>query len=105
MGILTNRDLRFESYVEQKIDQVMTKDKLITAKEGTTLEGAKKILQQHKIEKLPVVDDHFELKGLITIKDIEKAQTYPKATKDHYGRLMVGAAIGVGIRKKSELKL
>ena len=100
VGILTNRDLRFESYVEQKIDQVMTKDKLITAKEGTTLEGAKKILQQHKIEKLPVVDDHFELKGLITIKDIEKAQTYPKATKDHYGRLMVGAAIGVGNKEK-----
>ena len=100
VGILTNRDLRFENNLEQKIGQVMTKDKLVTAKEGTTLEDAKKILQQHRIEKLPVVDDHFELKGLITIKDIEKAQTYPKATKDTYGRLMVGAATGVGDKEK-----
>ena len=100
VGILTNRDLRFENNLEQKIGQVMTKDKLVTAKEGTTLEDAKKILQEHRIEKLPVVDDHFELKGLITIKDIEKAQTYPKATKDTYGRLMVGAATGVDDKEK-----
>ena len=94
VGILTNRDLRFETNVTQKINDVMTKDKLVTAKVGTTLEQAKAILQKHRIEKLPVVDDQFHLKGLITIKDIEKSQTYPNATKDKLGRLFVGAAIG-----------
>lgn len=96
VGILTNRDLRFENDVYQPISNVMTqKDKLITAKEGTTLEQAKKILHQHRIEKLPVVDHKGQLRGLITIKDIEKAQTYPQATKDQHGRLFVGAAVGV----------
>lgn len=100
VGILTNRDLRFETNTNQMIDAIMTKENLVTAKEGTTLEDAKKILQKHRIEKLPVVDNQGNLKGLITIKDIEKAQTYPKATKDKYGRLLVGAAIGVGSSSK-----
>lgn len=100
VGILTNRDLRFETNVEQKISAVMTKDNLVTAKVGTTLESAKAILQKHRIEKLPVVDDQFNLKGLITIKDIEKSQAYPNATKDHLGRLFVGAAIGVDSRSQ-----
>lgn len=96
VGILTNRDLRFETNIQQPIQNLMTKDKLVTAEEGTTLEQAKKILQAHRIEKLPVVDRQGKLKGLITIKDIEKAQAYPQATKDRRGRLLVGAAIGVG---------
>lgn len=97
VGILTNRDLRFEANVHQPIKNLMThKDKLVTAEVGTTLEQAKKILQKHRIEKLPVVDKDFKLKGLITIKDIEKAQAYPQATKDSHGRLLVGAAVGVG---------
>lgn len=100
VGILTNRDLRFETNVEQKISDVMTKENLVTAKVGTTLEQAKAILQKHRIEKLPVVDDKFHLKGLITIKDIEKAQTYPNATKDRLGRLFVGAAVGVDAKSK-----
>lgn len=96
VGILTNRDLRFENNVEQPISNIMTpQDKLVTTKEGTTFEQAKEILQQHRIEKLPVVNDRGELKGLITIKDIEKAQAYPLASKDSHGRLRVGAAIGV----------
>ncbi|WP_413291456.1 IMP dehydrogenase [Bdellovibrio sp. HCB337] len=96
VGILTNRDLRFETNVNQPIKNLMThKDKLVTAEVGTTLEQAKKILQKHRIEKLPVVDKDFKLKGLITIKDIEKAQAYPQATKDNHGRLLVGAAVGV----------
>lgn len=96
VGILTNRDLRFETNTTQLIRNLMTKDQLVTAEEGTTLEQAKKILQQHRIEKLPVVDRNQKLKGLITIKDIEKAQAFPRATKDSHGRLLVGAAIGVG---------
>lgn len=97
VGILTNRDLRFETNVNQPIKNLMTpKDKLVTAAVGTTLEQAKKTLQRHRIEKLPVVDKDFKLKGLITIKDIEKAQAYPQATKDKLGRLLVGAAVGVG---------
>ncbi len=96
VGILTNRDLRFEENFAQPIGQVMTKENLVTAKMGTTLEEAKKILQKHRIEKLPVVDAKGKLKGLITIKDIEKAKNYPQATKDEHGRLLVGAAIGVG---------
>src|SRR6185312_4753462 len=95
VGILTNRDLRFETNVTQSIEKVMTKDKLVTAKVGTTLSEAKIILQKHRIEKLPVVDDKFSLKGLITIKDIEKAKAFPHATKDKLGRLFVGAAVGV----------
>lgn len=97
VGILTNRDLRFETNLTQAISDVMTKENLVTTRVGTTLEQAKVILQRHRIEKLPVVDDRGYLKGLITIKDIEKAQTYPMATKDAGGRLFVGAAIGVDV--------
>lgn len=96
VGILTNRDLRFEENFNQPIRNLMTKENLVTAKMGTTLEEAKKILQKHRIEKLPVVDSKGKLKGLITIKDIEKAKNYPQATKDEHGRLFVGAAVGVG---------
>lgn len=96
VGILTNRDLRFETNTNQPISNIMTKDKLVTAKEGTTLEGAKEVLQKHRIEKLPVVDDENNLVGLITIKDIEKSITFPNATKDSLGRLLVGAATGIG---------
>ena len=101
VGILTNRDLRFETNVEQPIENLMTKqDKLVTAPVGTTLDQAKSILQRHRIEKLPVVDDGGRLKGLITIKDIEKATTYPQATKDKHGRLFVGAAVGVDLTSR-----
>lgn len=96
VGILTNRDLRFETNVNQPIKNIMTKEDLVTAEEGTTLEQAKNILQKHRIEKLPVVNKQGFLKGLITIKDIEKAQAFPQATKDSRGRLLVGAALGVG---------
>lgn len=96
VGILTNRDLRFETNIDQPVKNLMTKDKLVTAEEGTTLAQAKKILQAYRIEKLPVVDKAGYLKGLITIKDIEKAQAYPNSTKDARGRLMVAAAVGVG---------
>ena len=94
IGIITNRDVRFEEDYTQPITDVMTKDNLITAPVGTTLERAKEILKEHKIEKLPLVDDDFRLQGLITIKDIEKARQYPNATKDDMGRLRVGAAVG-----------
>ena len=94
IGIITNRDMKFEEDMSRLIDEVMTKENLITAKEGTTLAEAKKILQKHKIEKLPIVDEGFALKGLITIKDIEKALTYPNTARDAKGRLLVGAAIG-----------
>jgi IMP dehydrogenase len=100
VGILTNRDLRFEENFNQPIKNLMTKESLVTAKMGTTLEEAKKILQQNRIEKLPVVDAKGKLKGLITIKDIEKAKNYPQATKDEHGRLFVGAAVGVGLDSK-----
>jgi len=96
VGILTNRDLRFETNLNQPIRNIMTKEKLITTKVGTTLPQAREILQKYRIEKLPVVDDAGKLKGLITIKDIEKAKAYPQATKDKQGRLMVGAAISTG---------
>ncbi|GJL54136.1 MAG: inosine-5'-monophosphate dehydrogenase [Nitrospirales bacterium] len=96
VGILTNRDLRFESRMDLKVAQVMTKKNLITAPEGTSLEKAREILHEHRIEKLPVVNDDFELKGLITIKDIQKRIKYPSACKDAHGRLRAGAAIGVG---------
>ncbi|HEX7676287.1 MAG TPA: IMP dehydrogenase [Bdellovibrio sp.] len=104
IGILTNRDLRFEENFDQPIRNLMTKENLVTAKMGTTLEEAKKILQKHRIEKLPVVDSKGRLKGLITIKDIEKARNYPQATKDEHGRLLVGAAVGVGVdsRERAE---
>jgi len=96
VGILTNRDMRFETNFKKKVSEIMTKDRLITAPVGTTLEKAKKLLHEYKIEKLPIVDDDFNLKGLITIKDIEKKKKYPNACKDRLGRLRVGAAIGVG---------
>lgn len=95
VGILTNRDLRFETNTSQVIGDIMTKENLATAPVGTTLQQAKAILQKHRIEKLPIVDKDFNLKGLITIKDIEKSQTYPNATKDSRGRLFAGAALGV----------
>ena len=94
VGILTNRDLRFEDNFEQLIDKVMTSKNLITAPIGTTLKQAKKIFQKYKIEKLPLVDKNNLLKGLITIKDLQKVIDYPNATKDNRGRLMVGAAVG-----------
>lgn len=95
VGILTNRDLRFIEDYSTPIHEVMTSENLVTAPVGTTLEEAKKLLQQYKIEKLPLVDDDFTLKGLITIKDIEKVIEYPNAAKDSQGRLLVGAAVGV----------
>ncbi|MFQ5802831.1 MAG: IMP dehydrogenase [Candidatus Methylomirabilales bacterium] len=95
VGILTNRDLRFETKLDLPISGVMTRDRLVTAPVGTSLEEAKEVLHQHRIEKLPVVDEHFMLKGLITIKDIEKRRKYPSACKDPLGRLRVGAAVGV----------
>ena len=96
VGILTNRDLRFENRMDLKVSQVMTREKLVTAPEGTSLEKAREILHEYRIEKLPVVNKAFELKGLITIKDIEKRIKYPNACKDEHGRLRVGAAVGVG---------
>lgn len=95
IGIITNRDLRFNPALDLKIEEVMTKDHLITAPLGTTLEEAEKILQEHRIEKLPVVDENFVLRGLITVKDIQKKKKHPNACKDEMGRLRVGAAIGV----------
>ena len=94
IGIITNRDMKFETDMSQLIDNVMTKENLVTAQEGITLEEAKEILRKHKIEKLPLVDKDFRLKGLITIKDIEKAEVYPNSARDEKGRLLVGAAIG-----------
>ena len=95
VGIITNRDMKFEENMDRPIYEVMNKENLITAKEGTTLAQAKEILRRHKIEKLPIVDDSFALKGLITIKDIEKAVTYPRSARDEKGRLLVGAALGI----------
>lgn len=97
VGIITNRDIRFEVDLDGKIDTAMTKENLVTAPVGTTLEQAKAILWKHKIEKLPLVDANFQLRGLITIKDIEKTRQYPNATKDSLGRLRVAAAVGVGL--------
>jgi len=96
VGIITNRDLRFISDYEQQIDNVMTKENIMTAPIGTNLDSAKKILSSRKVEKLPIVDSEGKLKGLITIKDIQKAKDFPHATKDSKGRLCVGAAIGTG---------
>lgn len=95
VGILTNRDLKFETDYTKKIKECMTKENLVTAPVGTTLDDAKDILRRNKIEKLPIVDDNFNLKGLITIKDIEKAIQYPNSARDENGRLLVGAALGV----------
>jgi IMP dehydrogenase len=104
VGILTNRDLRFETQLEQPIADVMTKENLVTVPPGTTLEEAKYHLHKHRIEKLLVVDEDFNLKGLITIKDIEKVRKYPFACKDELGRLRVGAAIGVGGDREERLE-
>lgn len=95
IGIVTNRDLRFESVMTKKLGEIMTKEDLYTAKEGTTLEQAEKILQHFKVEKLPIVDSKNKLVGLITFKDIEKKMNFPNACKDDLGRLRVGAAVGV----------
>ncbi len=95
VGIITNRDLVFEDDYSKKISECMTSEKLVTAKEGTTLEEAKKILARAKVEKLPIVDENGNLKGLITIKDIEKQMKYPDAAKDAQGRLLCGAALGI----------
>lgn len=95
VGILTNRDLRFETDYTRPIHEVMTSKNLVTAPVGTTLEQAKAILAQHRIEKLPIVDENFNLRGLITIKDIEKNTKYPNSAKDAHGRLLCGAAVGV----------
>ncbi|MCG0238623.1 MAG: IMP dehydrogenase [Firmicutes bacterium] len=95
VGILTNRDLRFEENFSRPVREVMTRENLITAPVGTTLEQAKEILRKYKVEKLPLVDSEGRLKGLVTIKDIQKARQYPNAAKDDRGRLLVGAAVGV----------
>lgn len=95
IGIVTNRDLRFEHYVDKKLGSIMTKDNLFTAREGTNLKEAEKILQQYKVEKLPIVDKDNKLVGLITFKDIEKKMNFPHACKDEMGRLRTGAAVGV----------
>ncbi|HVS86230.1 MAG TPA: IMP dehydrogenase, partial [Gaiellaceae bacterium] len=96
VGILTNRDLRFESDVDQPVTALMTSRDLVTAPVGTTLAEAEAILHRHKVEKLPVVDEHGVLRGLITVKDIQKKIEFPQATKDDQGRLRVAAAVGVG---------
>ena len=95
VGILTNRDLRFETNFDQPIKNVMTKDNLVTAPVGTDLETAKQILAKHRIEKLPIVDENYNLRGLITIKDIQKSAKYPNSARDSRGRLLCGAAVGV----------
>ena len=103
VGIITNRDLRFETNLEQKVKEVMTKDRLVTAPVGITLEDSKALLHKFRIEKLLVVDDDYNLKGLITIKDIEKIRKYPQSCKDEFGRLRVGAAVGVGPDREGRL--
>ncbi len=105
IGILTNRDLRFESDVTKQVQKDMTRENLITAPEGTDLDSAKKLLHHYRIEKLPIVDKDFNLKGLITIKDIIKKKKYPNACKDSYGRLRVGAAVGVGSDTEKRIDL
>ena len=107
VGIVTNRDLRFETELEKPVSEVMTKDNLITVSEGITLENSKKLLHAHRIEKLMVVDKQGRLKGMITIKDIEKIRKYPNACKDSIGRLRVGAAVGVGpdMEERTEMLL
>ena len=95
VGILTNRDMRFETNLDQRLSEVMTREKLVTAPVGTTLEEAERKLQKHRIEKLLIVDENGQLKGLITVKDIQKKKTHPNAAKDAQGRLRAGAAVGV----------
>ncbi len=104
VGILTNRDLRFETNLDQPIRDVMTKQPLITAPVGTKLKEAEKILQKHKIEKLPIVDKDMRLKGLITVKDIQKRKAFPLASKDENGRLLAGAAVGVSKDTEARVK-
>jgi IMP dehydrogenase len=104
VGIVTNRDLRFETNLEQKVKEVMTKDRLVTAPVGITLEDSKALLHKFRIEKLLVVDDDYNLKGLITIKDIEKIRKYPSSCKDEFGRLRVGAAVGVGPDREARVE-
>ncbi|HBM80918.1 MAG TPA: IMP dehydrogenase, partial [Clostridiaceae bacterium] len=104
VGILTNRDLRFENDGTKRISEVMTKDHLVTAPENTTLEEAESILKKYKIEKLPLVDENYYLRGLITIKDIEKAIEYPNAAKDKNGRLLAGAAVGITANMMERVK-
>src|SRR5437868_6221160 len=101
-GILTRRDLRFLTDNNQRLSEVMTKDNLVTAPENTTLEAAERILTQNKVEKLLLVDEKYKLKGLITIKDIDKLTNFPSACKDKRGRLRVGAAIGVNDYERAE---
>ncbi len=103
VGILTNRDLRFEKNLDQTVSAVMT-TKLVTAREGVTIEDAKVLLHRHRIEKLLVVNEGFELRGLITIKDIEKVQQHPNAAKDRLGRLLCGAAVGVGPDREARIQ-
>ncbi|MBT0606520.1 CBS domain-containing protein, partial [Campylobacter lari] len=96
IGILTNRDLRFETNFDNLVENVMTKMPLITAKKGSTLDDAERIFSTNKVEKLPIVDENNHLEGLITIKDLKKRKEYPNSNKDAYGRLRVAAAVGVG---------
>src|SRR5690554_2912821 len=98
VGIITNRDLEFEMELERPIREVMTREGLVVAPVGTSLDDAERILQRHRIEKLPVVDEHGRLRGLITVKDIIKRRQFPDACKDDHGRLRVGAAIGASPR-------
>jgi len=105
VGILTNRDIRFEKNLEQKVGKLMTKKGLVTVREGIRLEESKELLHKHRIEKLLVVDKQYRLKGLITIKDIEKTEKHPDASKDKLGRLRVGAAVGVGPEELQRVKL
>jgi IMP dehydrogenase len=105
VGILTHRDLRFEKRSDRPVSEVMTKEKLVTAKPGVNLDEAKEILHRHRIEKLLLVDDDFRLKGLITFKDIEKKTQYPFACKDEHGRLRVGAAVGVGADNEERVEM
>lgn len=104
VGIVTNRDLRFETNLDQRVKEVMTKDRLVTAKVGITLEESKALLHRFRIEKLLVVDDEGDLKGLITIKDIEKIRKYPQSCKDEFGRLRVGGAVGVGPDREDRIE-
>ena len=104
VGILTNRDLRFEENFNRKIKDVMTKENLVTVPVGTTMDEAIKLLHKHRIEKLLVVNDQYELKGLITIKDIEKTRKYPNSAKDNIGRLIVGAAVGISKDREERIQ-
>ena len=104
VGIVTNRDLRFEHYVDKKLGEIMTSKNLVTAKQGTTLDEAEQILQEYKVEKLPIVDSNNILVGLITFKDIEKKMNFPNACKDDMGRLRVGAAVGVGQKSRARIE-